>query len=61
MTAYKTHGYIRSTPILAAQIKKETNIKRDNINAMNIINDDDLFCIIAFKYWQCVYESYPKI
>ena len=40
MTAYKTRGCIWRTPILAKQIKKKqstTNIRRDEINIMNII------------------------
>ena len=44
LTAYKTHESIRRTPISAGQIKKKkqqsTNIKRDEINIMNIINDN---------------------
>ena len=36
MTAHKTHGCIRHTPISAGQ---STYIKRDEINIMNIIND----------------------
>ena len=44
MTAYKTHGWIRCTPISAGQIKKRTklstNIKRHEIDIMNIINDN---------------------
>ena len=41
LTAYKTHGYRRRAPILAGQIQKKqsTNIKPDEINMMNIIND----------------------
>ena len=39
--AYKTPGYTRRIPISAGQIKiKQTNIKRDEINIMNIINDN---------------------
>ena len=40
--AYKTHGCLRRTPILAVQIKRSTNIKRDEINMMNIIGDNSL-------------------
>ena len=42
LTAYKSHGCIRRTPTLAGQIKKKqsTNIKYDEINMINIINDD---------------------
>ena len=42
LTAYKTHGGLRRTSISAGQIKKKkksTNIKRDGIDIMNIIND----------------------
>ena len=41
---------IRHIPILAGQIKKKeiTNIKHNEINIMNIINDNILICIIAF-------------
>ena len=41
--AYKTHGCIRRAPISAGQIKKNkqsTNIKRDEVTIMNIINDN---------------------
>ena len=39
MTAYKTIWCIRHTQISAEQTKKKsTNIKRDEINIMNIIN-----------------------
>ena len=46
LTAYKTHGSIRRTPISAGQIKKtektqqSTHLKRSEINIMNIINDN---------------------
>ena len=36
--AYKTHGCIRRTPISAEQIQS-TDIKRDEINIIDIIND----------------------
>ena len=41
--AYKMHRCIRCPPISAAQIKKKkqsSNIKHDEINIMNIINDN---------------------
>ena len=42
--AYKTHGCIRRNSISAGQIKKKqktsNNIKRDEIDIMNIINDN---------------------
>ena len=36
------HGWIRRTPISAGQItkKQSTNIKREEINLMNTINDN---------------------
>ena len=46
MTAYKTHGCIRRTPISAGQnqeknlAEQSVTIKRDEINVMNIINDN---------------------
>ena len=43
LTAYKKHGCIWRTQISAGQIKKKkqsTNIKHDEINIMNIINDN---------------------
>ena len=42
LTAYKTHGCIRRTPIKAGHFneKKTINIKRDEIHIMNIINDN---------------------
>ena len=42
LTVYKTNGCISWTPIPAGQIKKKKyiNIKRDEINIMNIINDN---------------------
>ena len=43
LTAYKTHGCIKPAPISARKIKKKkqsTNIKRDEINIMNKINDN---------------------
>ena len=43
LTAFKTHECIRLTLISAWQIKKtkrSTNIKRDEIDTMNIINDN---------------------
>ena len=41
LTSYTSHGFMILTPILARQIKKKqsTNIKRDEFNIMNIIND----------------------
>ena len=42
LTAYKTHRCQGRTLISAVQIKKKkqsTNIKRDKINIMNVIND----------------------
>ena len=41
LMAYKIHGCRRRTPISAEQIKKKqsTNIKCDEIDIMNIIND----------------------
>ena len=45
-TAYKTHGCISRASISVGQIKKKkkqkqsTNIKHDEINIMNIINDN---------------------
>ena len=41
--AYKTHLFIRRTPTSEGQMKKKkisANIKRDEINIMNIINDN---------------------
>ena len=40
--AYKTHRSVRCTPFPAGQIKKKqsTNIKRNEIIIMNIINDN---------------------
>ena len=46
LTGYKTHRYIRCTLISAGQIEKNpkknqsTNIKREEINIMNIIIDN---------------------
>ena len=40
---YETYGCIRRTPISAEQIKKKkkkTNIKHDEINMLNIVNDN---------------------
>ena len=44
LTAFKTPGCKRRPAISAGQIKKKqsTNIKRDEINIMNIINDNTL-------------------
>ena len=46
--AYKMHWYIRHTSISPGQIKKKqsTNIKLDEINRINVINDNSFIGIL---------------
>ena len=39
LTEYKTHSYIRRITMSVWQSRKSTNIKRDEIDIINIIND----------------------
>ena len=56
--AYKTHKWIRCTPNSAEQIKKKkqsTNIKCDEVNIMNIINDNTFN--LHNKYMKVILKS----